>query len=178
MSPVVNFLPWRRARFYQHLRHWGMFVCASALICTAAALALCTHWRSVRAVHDIHMQAERQITLQLAQREQERSAQAKQQALLQQRLAHRRETQAWSQQLLEIVERLPAQAWLNALSYRDGALMMSGTLTQFAALTVLDRGLQTLPGFQPGKAGKIQRDSAGRWVFEYRLQKDVAYAAP
>lgn len=178
MHTVVNFLPWRRALFYRQLRRWGLLACGIVLIAAITALALRSHWQLERAINDTQASAQRQINQLLSQREQQRNAQAKRNAWVLQRLARRQDTLEWSQRLLEIVERLPAQAWLDELSFRDGALWLSGTLIQFSALATLDDGLQNLPGFQPGKAGKIQRDNAGRWLFQYQLQKGVANAAP
>lgn len=173
MASTVNFLPWRRARFHQRLRRWGLVVCAIWLLCGAGGWAGWAHWRSERVVNDIHTQAEQLRGQQLAQREKALRAQRQQQVHTQQRLARRRDVESWPSRLRLLAERLPASAWLNTLRYQDRALSLSGTLTQFPALAALDQVLRSLPGFQPGRAGKIQRDKAGRWLFQYQLSQEA-----
>ncbi|BBQ81896.1 TPA: hypothetical protein I9Y23_000809 [Kluyvera ascorbata] len=175
---TVNFLPWRRARFYRHLRRWVAGVAACWLLSMAVAFSCQLSGKARRAGDDIHADAERQITQQLAAREREWAARAQQQALLAQRLAHRRTTEAWAARLSTLAEQLPPQAWLNELVYRERTLLLSGTLIQFAALAGVEQVLTALPGFQPATAGKIQRDNAGRWQVHYQLQEETDDAAP
>lgn len=118
------------------------------------------------------------MTQQLAGRVKLLNAQVAQNAQLRQRQAHRHKTQDWSSRLTQLADKLPAQAWLKALSYRDGVLALSGTIAQFAALNTMDDSMQSVPGFARGKAEKIQRDSAGYWMFEYRLREDVGHENP
>ncbi|WP_393970271.1 hypothetical protein [Kluyvera intermedia] len=118
------------------------------------------------------------MSQQLAERVQQRNAQRLQSAQLRQRQAGRQKTQAWSSRLTQLAEKLPAPAWLTALSYRDGVLSLTGTLTQFSAFSTLDEGFASVADFLPGQAEKIQRDSAGLWLFEYQLREDVGHEAP
>lgn len=118
------------------------------------------------------------MTQQLAGRVKLLNAQVAQNAQLRQRQAHRHKTQDWSSRLTQLADKLPAQAWLKTLSYRDGVLALSGTIAQFAALNTMDDSMQSVPGFARGKAEKIQRDSAGYWMFEYRLREDVGHENP
>lgn len=178
MAATVNFLPWRQMRFYLLLRRWGVLILGLWLVCGATAYVRCLHWQATRAANETHTQAEQQISQQLVLREKQFSVEAQRQAQIQKRLASRQATQDWSRRLLDLSAQLPAQVWLNALSYRDSELSLTGTLTQFSAMTALDSGLKTVSGFQPGRAGKIQRDSAGRWLFQYQLREEVTHGAP
>lgn len=175
---AVNLLPWRRIRFYQHLRRWGAGVAACWLCGAVVVLSCWLNGKAVQAVNDMHIAAERQIAQRLILRERERAEREKQKVRNAQKLARRQETLAWSARLTTLAEGLPAQAWLNALDYRDRTLSLSATLTRFSALTELEHRLETLPGFQPAKPGKIQRDSAGRWLVRFQLHEEIAHAAP
>ena len=178
MNPAVNFLPWRRIRFYQRLRRWGAGVAACWLCGAAMALSGWLNGQAVLAVNNIHNAAEQQISQRLALRERALRERAKQQALNAQKQARRRVTATWSARLTALAEGMPAQAWLNALDYRDRTLSLSATLTRFPALAALENSLRALPGFQPAKVGKIQRDSAGRWQFQYALREESGNASP
>ena len=178
VNETVNFLPWRRTRFLRCLRYWGIWVGAIWLICGAAVWRVRGHWQGVQRVHEVQTQAEQRITQQLAERVEQLNARALQRAQWQLRQARRQKTQDWSSRLTQLAEQLPAQAWLTALSYRDGVLSLSGTLTQFGALATIDVVFQSVPGFMPGHAEKIQRDSAGRWVFEYRIREETRHETP
>ena len=122
--------------------------------------------------------AERRMAQRLILREREQAEREKQKVRNAQKQARRQETRAWSARLMTLAEGLPAQAWLNALDYRDHTLSLSATLTRFPALTELEHRLETVPGFQPAKPGKIQRDSAGRWLVRFQLNEESAHATP
>lgn len=178
MNLAVNFLPWRRIRFYRQLRRWGAGV-AACWLCGAAVVLFCwLNGQAARTVNAMHIAAERQIAQQLALRERAQAERAKQQALNAQKHARRQATLAWSARLTTLAEGIPAQAWLNELDYRDRTLSLSATLTRFPALTELEHRLETVPGFQPAKPGKIQRDSTGRWLVRYQLNEEIAHATP
>lgn len=178
MNPAVNFLPWRRKRFYQHLRRWGAGVAACWLCGAAMVLSGWLNGQATQAVNEVHLAAEQQIAQRLALRERELRERARQQALNAQKQARRRTTATWSARLTALAEGMPAQAWLNALDYRDRTLSLSATLTRFPALAALENSLRAVPGFQPAKVGKIQRDSAGRWLAHYQLIEEADDAAP
>lgn len=172
MIQTVNFLPWRRIRFYQHLRRWGAGV-AICWLCGAVVVLSCwLNGKAVQAVNDMHIAAERQIAQRLILREREQAEWEKQKVRNAQKQARRQETRAWSARLMTLAEGLPAQAWLNALDYRDHTLSLSATLTE------LEHRLEIVPGFQPAKPGKIQRDSAGRWLVRFQLNEERAHATP
>ena len=174
ISPSVNFLPWRRIQFHRCLQRWGLRVCMSWLICGMAFYAA-GYWQAERQVSEIHRLAERQIHQQLVRRDQQLKANAQQRARAQKRRAMKEATQAWSPRLFALSKQLPQQAWL---SYRRGTLSLTGVLTQFSALSVLEQELQRVSGFMPGKAGKIHRGSDGFWQFQYQLSEAVHNAAP
>ena len=178
ISPSVNFLPWRRIQFHRCLQRWGLRVCMSWLICGGMAFYAAGYWQAERQVSEIHRLAERQIHQQLVRRDQQLKANAQQRARAQKRRAMKEATQAWSPRLFALSKQLPKQAWLNALSYRRGTLSLTGALTQFSALSVLEQELQRVSGFMPGKAGKIHRGSDGFWQFQYQLSEAVHNAAP
>lgn len=178
VNETVNFLPWRRIRLLRCLRYWGIWVGAIWLVCGVAASLVRGHWQGVARVHEVQTLAEQHITQRLAEQMQQLNARARQQAQWRLRQARRQKTQDWSSRLTQLAQQLPAHAWLTALSYRDGVLSLSGTLTQFSALATLDGSFQSVPGFLPGHAEKIQRDSAGRWTFEYRIREETRHEAP
>lgn len=178
MNDSVNFLPWRRTRLLRQLRYWGLCVCAVWLVCGVVVWAAWGHWQDEQRVHEIHARMAQHMSQQLAERVKQRNAQRLQSAQLRQRQAGRQKTQAWSSRLTQLAEKLPAPAWLTALSYRDGVLSLTGTLTQFSAFSILDEGFASVANFLPGQAEKIQRDSEGLWLFEYQLREDVGHETP
>lgn len=178
MNQTVNFLPWRRIQFYRDLQRWGLLVGGSWLVCSCVAFYAALYWQMDKKVSDYHVLAEQQIRQQIVQREQQIKGDTEQRALYQKRLAMREITRLWSMRLSTLAENLPQQAWLNELSYRHGALSLSGVLTQFSALSAIERELQHVPGFLPAKAGKIQRGSDGYWQFQYQLPEEVGHAVP
>lgn len=178
MNDSVNFLPWRRTRLLRQLRYWSMCVCAVWLVCGVVVWAAREHWQDERCVHEMHAQMAQHISQQLAQRVQQRNVQILQSSQLRQRQAGRQKTQAWSPRLMQLAEKLPAQAWLTALSYRDGVLSLTGTLTQFSAFSTMDGGFASVADFLPGHAEKIQQDSAGFWMFEYQLREALGHETP
>lgn len=176
--PPVNFLPWRQRRFRRLLNRWLGWVGAIWLVCGVLAFVGREYWLPVAAVSDIHTESERLLVQQLALRERALQASLQQQAALQKRQRTRQMTEAWSPRLLALAERLPASAWLSELSYRDGVLSLSGALTLFSALADVEQTLRAIPGFRLGQVGKIQRDSAGRWQFQYALREESGNAPP
>lgn len=178
MNDSVNFLPWRRTRRLRQLRYWGMCVCAVWLVCGVVVWAARGHWQGEQRVHEMHAQMAQHISQQLAERVQQRNAQILQSAQLRLRQAGRQKTQVWSSRLTQLAEKLPAQAWLTALSYRDGVLSLTGMLTQFTAFTTLDEGFASVADFLPGQAEKIQQNSDGHWMFEYQLREVLGHETP
>lgn len=175
---TVNFLPWRRLRLYRQLRRWGAGVLALWLVFGALALTCRLRWQTVASVDAVQATAERQLSQLLAQRQQALIIRAQEQAAKAQKAARRRATAAWSARLVMLAETLPAQAWLNELTYSDRTLQLSGTLTQFSALVPLERALNALPGFENARPGTLQRDEAGRWRVHYQLREEATHAAP
>lgn len=178
INQTVNFLPWRRIQFYRDLQRWGLLVCGCWLMCGCMAFYATLYWQTARQVSDLHLLAEQQIRQQMLLREQRLKADVQQRAKDQKRRSMRAVTEAWSPRLFALSEHLPERAWLNELSYRRGVLSLAGVLTQFSALSALERELQSVSGFMPGKAGKIQRDNDGYWQFQYQLPEEVENAAP
>ena len=178
MTASLNFLPWRRIQFYRGLRIWGLRVCSSWLVCGCLTFYAVLNWQVEQRMSELHVSAERQIRQQMSRWEQRLNVDAQQRAQAQKRRAARQATQAWSSRFESLAEHLPQQAWLNELTYQRGALSISGVLTPFSALTRVDRQLQSISGFLPGKAGKIQRNSEGYWQFQYQLPEEATYAAP
>ena len=178
LTHTVNFLPWRRLRLYRLLRRWGSGILALWLVVGALAIACRLHWQTVASVDAVQATAERQLSQLLAQRQQALLLRAQEQAAQVQKAARRRVTAAWSARLVELAEALPAQAWLNELTYSDRTLQLSGTLTQFSTLVPLERALNALSGFEKARPGTIQRDEAGRWRVHYQLSEEAPHADP
>ena len=176
--PPVNFLPWRQRRFRRLIQRWLVWAGVVWLLCGALAFIGRGYWLPVAAVSNIHVEAERRVVQQLAQREQVLQAGLQQQAALKKRQRTRQVTEAWSPRLLALAAHFPASAWLSELSYRDGVLSLSGVLTPVSALAEVEQTLRAIPGFRLGQAGKIQRDSAGRWQFQYALREESGNASP
>lgn len=176
--PPVNFLPWRQRRFRRLLHRWLGWVGVIWLLCGVLAFVGRGYWLSVAAVSNVHAEAERVLVQQLTQREQALQAGLQQQAVLKKRQRTRQLTEAWSPRLLALAEHLPTSAWLSELSYRDGMLVLSGVLTSFSALAEVEQTLRAIPGFRLGQAGKIKRDSTGRWQFQYALREESGNAPP
>lgn len=178
MNINVNFLPWRRSRFYRHLRYWGMFVGGVWLILGTLVYEVAVEKVMTLTIIDIQHTAEKQISTQMGIRERQLRERAQQHAVQRKRFAYRKATLAWVQRLSLLAEHLPAQAWLTQMTYRDRVLSLSGLLNRFPALAVLDDELHHVIGFEPGQAGKIERDSEGRWGFDYQLRQRPDDATP
>lgn len=176
--PPVNFLPWRQRRFRRLLQRWLGWTGVVWLLCGVLAFIGRGYWLPVVTVSNLHAEAERQLVQQLAQREQALLAGLQQQVALKKRQRARQLTEAWSPRLLALAAHFPASAWLSELSYRDGVLSLSGVLTPVSALAEVEQTLRAIPGFRLGQAGQIQRDSAGRWQFQYALREEGGNASP
>lgn len=178
INTAVNFLPWRRRQFTRVLWRWGLLVCSSWLVCACIAFYAALYWQADRNLSEVYVSAEQRLRQQMSQREQLLNVKAQQNAQAQKRRLNKEMTEAWSSRLGWLAEHLPEQAWLTELTYHRGVLSLAGVLTQFSALAVADRELQHVPGFLPGKAGKIVRGNDGYWQFQYQLPEGVANAAP
>lgn len=100
------------------------------------------------------------------------------QSVLRKHQLSRLATEAWALRLQMLAEHLPASAWLKEFSYRDGTLSLSGVLTQFSALSEVEKTLRAFPGFRLNLVEKIERDSTGRWLFQYSLREEADHAVP
>ena len=175
---LVNFLPWRRMHFQRQLRGWSLLVTGVWLISCTVTLIMREGWSSAGAISDVHTSVEQQIAQQLARKEQSLQMEMQQQSVLRKRQLSRRATEAWVLRLQTVAEHLPASAWLREFSYRDGTLSLSGVLTQFAALGEVEKTLRAIPGFHLKPIEKIERESTGRWLFQYSLREEAGYALP
>lgn len=177
-ASLVNFLPWRRMHFQRQIRGWGLLVGGVWLVSCAVTLIMREGWSSAGAISDVHASAEQQIAQQLARKEPLLRMEMQRQSVLRKRQLSRLATEAWALRLQTLAEHLPASAWLKEFSYRDGMLSLSGVLTQFSALGEVEKTLRTFPGFRLKPVEKIERDSSGRWLFQYSLREEADHAVP
>lgn len=177
-ASLVNFLPWRQMHFHKQLRCWSLLVGGVWLVSFAVTLILREGWSSSGAISDVQRSAEQQIAQQLARKEQSLQMEMQQHSVLRKRQLSRLATEAWALRLQALAEQLPASAWLRESSYRDGTLSLSGVLTQFSALGEVEKTLRAMPGFRLKPVEKIERESTGRWLFQYSLREEADHALP
>ena len=177
-ASLVNFLPWRQMHFRKQLRCWSLLVGGVWLASCAVTLIVREGWSSAGALSDAQRSAEQQIAQQLARKEQSLQREMQRQSVLRKRQFSRLATEIWALRLQTLAEHLPASAWLREVSYRDGTLSLSGVLTQFSALGEVEKALRAIPGFRLKPIEKIERESTGRWLFQYSLREEADRALP
>lgn len=178
MTASVNFLPWRQSRQRKRIRRACLMAGLVLLAVMATGGIRYGELRARRAALIVHIDAERQLIRALAQREaafreRERVAQQRQREY-----AARQHTAAWEARLVELAEKLPARAWLTELTYQNEVLSLSGALMRPAVLRAVDETLRQMAGFSPAVAGKMTRDKAGRWLFNYQMKRRADDATP
>lgn len=169
MSRLVNFLPWRETRRRQRLRTGGLLIAGLLLILIAALLASRLNKRVNLLPATAKINADDRLYAAFQQRERGMRQQLEQQEHRRLRQLRRERTAAWQPGLREIAARMPEQAWLTHLEYRQNTLLMSGLTLNLKGLAALEKELGKLSGFRPAKAGETRRDSEGRWVFHFSL---------
>ncbi|VUS95609.1 PilN domain-containing protein [Klebsiella spallanzanii] len=169
MSQIVNFLPWRETRRRKRLRTGLLLTSGVLLILLAMLLASRLHKRMTDTLETLWIGADSQLYSAFQQREHVMRQQLQQQEQRRQRQLRREKTAAWQPRLQEIAARLPEQAWLTHLEYRQNALLLSGLTFNLKGLVVLEKALESIHGFHPAKAGETHRDSEGRWLFRFSM---------
>jgi pilus assembly protein HofN len=79
-----------------------------------------------------------------------------------------RATAAWQPTLQAIASRMPEQAWLTRLEYRQNTLILSGLALHLKGLAELEKALGSVAG-SSAKGGETHRDSEGRWLFHFSM---------
>ena len=169
MSQIVNFLPWRETRRRQRLRSGGLVLVGFLLVLLMAWFASRMNSRVSHSLEAERASAESQLYNAFQQRERVMRQRLQQHERLRQRQQRREITAAWQPRLLEVAARLPEQAWLTSLEYRQNALTLGGLTLNLKALTTLEKALEGISGFHPAKAGETHRDSEGRWLFSFSM---------
>ena len=171
MSRPVNLLPWRQSRRLRVLRFWGLMFGALPLLAVALHASQQIARMHIEALGAVRTQADAALGQALAGREAQLKARLAGQALLRQRQTRLRQTAEWETALTNIALRLPENAWLTALSWRDGALTLSGLTGRLATLSELDAALRALPAWHEVTSGATRREGRERWQFSYRLTR-------
>ncbi|MEO3991636.1 PilN domain-containing protein [Pseudocitrobacter cyperus] len=178
MTTRVNFLPWRQSRLRRRRFRGCLIVAGMLLLAMVTGGIRLGDLRLSNAALAQKIEAERQLLRALTLREEQLNARQQAQKLLQREASARLKTLAWQARLQALAAQLPEQAWLTGLGYQNDVLTLSGVLNRFSALHALDETMQHIAEFHPAVAGKMTRDDAGRWLFNYQIKRSVADAAP
>ena len=176
MSHIVNFLPWRETRRKQRLRIGGLVSVGLLLILLAALLAPRLNKRTAHWLATVKLNADNQLYSALQQRERTMRQQLQHREQQRLRRLRREKTAAWQPRLQEIAARMPEDAWLPHLEYRQNALSLSGLTLNLKGLAALEKALANISGFLPAKAGETHRDSEGRWLFHFSMVGEDEHA--
>lgn len=167
---TTNFLPWRRLRQQRCWRFWGLlFVGALLISFTIAAHQRANYAANVR-VLQMHLTGDTLIQHELEMRHAQWRELNEKFQQRQQTLVLQAKTQAWQPALMALASVMPEKAWLTQLRYQQSSLSLTGYTATLSALTKLAESLKHLPGFTPGKAGELQQDAQGQWMFSFKLQ--------
>lgn len=169
MVQIVNFLPWRETRRRQRLQMGGLLVAGFLLILLALLVTSRLNRQVNHAFETVRINAENRLYTAFQQRERVMQQQLQQYERLRQSRRRREKTAAWQPGLRMIAARLPAQAWLTHLEYRQNALLLRGLTLNIKGLAALDKALENITGFRPAQAGETHRDSEGRWLFSFSM---------
>lgn len=172
MSHSVNFLPWRETRRRQRLQMAGVLIIGLLLILLAALLVSRLNKQGSHALETVRISADDLLYTALQQRE--RAIRQLLQQQEQQRLRYRRlqKSAAWQSRLQAIASRMPEQAWLTHLHYRQNTLMLRGLTLNLKGLAELEKALGNIAGLRPPRAGETHRDSEGRWLFHFSMDDE------
>lgn len=146
------------------------------LILLAALLAPRLNKRAAHWMATVKLNADNQLYSALQQRERTMRQQLQHREQQRLRRLRREKTAAWQPRLQEIAARMPEDAWLTHLEYRQNALSLSGLTLNLKGLAALEKALANISGFLPAKAGETHRDSEGRWLFHFSMVGEDEHA--
>lgn len=169
MVQIVNFLPWRERRRWQRLRMGGLLVVGFLLILLALLFTSRLNRQTSHLLRTVIIDAESQLHTAFQQRERVMRQQLQQYERRRQSRRQREKTAAWQPGLRMIAARLPAQAWLTHLEYRQNTLSLRGLTLNLKGVAALEKALENITGFRPAQAGETHRDSEGRWLFSFSM---------
>lgn len=174
---MVNLLPWRQHRQRRFWRFWCLMLTGSALVTVLLAFSQHRLLNADRATLRVIQDANTLLFRQFAEHQKRLDIRQKQADAIAVREQQRAQTGGWQQILIEIAERLPASIWLTQLEFRQDLLKLTGYSLSLSDLSRLDATLADISGLLHGKAGKTHRDSQGRWLFYYQLNREPGHVA-
>lgn len=174
----VNFLPWRRQRLCQQLRHDGLLLAGLLAILTLAAMPLAEQQAfSERQQIGLHGLKEtngrlEKLKSRLIRLEQQRDALRRTLAVNE---ARQERLRAWDRLMHGLADTLPAALWLSEITKTAESLSIAGFCLQLAEVEAFRKQLQPLALFQQVKTARLSRDAQG--VIRFSLAITLAAQA-